>query len=445
MILGHPVAACARPGLNRPIDCAPAGSASRLWASPLETAFTIFVVTVPMIGTFSPVEAYLARQSFSLQSMPVTSESSFSSSTVAFSIVLSAYTMLALRQWPSVLRECTRNWPLLAFTAYALATSAWAAAPEISVNRGGRMAIVVLVAIYITQRYAAEDLAKLLTMSFLVSAGASALIVAVAPDLGTSGLVGQSGAWRGALTHRNGLRGMAAIGLIISVGSHHIRSSPLGAIAAALLLLLLIMSRSATAIVETIGAACSALYLGRLVRAQQDVERLFLAAVGLLLIGICGLGLYFGDELTALIGRDTSFTGRTVVWNAVQIAIDQKPMWGYGHGFWISASPALSEVMNYLRWASPEAHNTWLDIRLQLGAVGLGLAVGLWSLAALISARAVLVYRQYDAVVWTVLLVAIFLRSFSETELVDPGITGMFWFSLAYAGLLRSLPSHRLR
>ena len=62
--------------------------------------------------------------------------------------------------------------------------------------------------------------------------------------------------------------------------------------------------------------------------------------------------------LTALIGRDTSFTGRTVVWNAVQIAIDQKPMWGYGHGFWISASPALSEVMNYLRWASPEAHNT---------------------------------------------------------------------------------------
>jgi hypothetical protein len=48
-------------------------------------------------------------------------------------------------------------------------------------------------------------------------------------------------------------------------------------------------------------------------------------------------------------------------------------------------------------------------------------------------------------VVWTVLLVAIFLRSFSETELVDPGITGMFWFSLAYAGLLRSLPSHRLR
>jgi len=72
------------------------------------------------------------------------------------------------------------------------------------------------------------------------------------------------------------------------------------------------------------------------------------------------------------------------------------------------------------------------------------LAVGLWSLAALNSARAVVVYRRREAVVWTVLLVAIFLRAFSETELVDPGITGMFWFSLAYAGLSRSLSNRRL-
>ena len=124
----HPTAGCVKPDPAPPSDWAPADSASRLWASPIESAFTTLVVAVPMIGTFSPIEAYMARQSFSLQSMPVTSESSFSSSTVAFSIVLSAYTMLGLRQWPSVLRECVRNWPLLAFTAYALATSAWAAA-----------------------------------------------------------------------------------------------------------------------------------------------------------------------------------------------------------------------------------------------------------------------------------------------------------------------------
>jgi exopolysaccharide production protein ExoQ len=403
----------------------------------------MLVVVVPMIGTFSPVEAYLARQSFSLASMPVTVESSFSSSTVVFGVILSTYALLALRQWPSVLGECARNWPLLAFTAYTLATSAWAASPEISANRGGRMAIVVLVAIYMTQHYAAEDLARLLTTSFLVSACASVLMVAVAPDLGTSALAGQSGAWRGAMMHRNGLGGMAAIGLIVSMGSPHIRSSLLGLTTAALLLVLLIMSRSATATVETFGAGCSALYLGQFVRAEKETERLFLAAVGLLLIGICGWALYFGDDLTALIGRDASFTGRTVVWNAAQIAIDQKPLWGYGHGFWISASPALREVMNYLGWAPPEAHNTWLDICLQLGGVGLGLAVGLWSLAALYSARAVFIYRRYDAVIWIALLIAMFLRSFSETELVDPNVTGMFWFSLAYAGLSRSLSSHR--
>jgi O-antigen ligase len=447
MSRGADLAESAIEALNGPIESARAGrrAEASLSSTPLETVFTILVVTFPLIGTFFPLEGYLAAQSFAVQTAQASSESSLSSSTFVFGLLLVSYSWLSVVHWRVVLPGFMRNWPLLAFTLYTLASSTWAAAPGISLNRGGRMAIMVIVAVYLTQRYSTKDLVRLFTISFLISACLSVAVVALAPSLGMSALNGYSDAWRGALTHKNALGGAAAAGLVFSIYSSRIRANPRIALPTTMLLLfLLAMARSATASIAAIGTAVAAIYLMQLARVRRPIEKLFVAMIGLLLLAVGASGFYFADDLLALVGRDASFTGRASVWAAVQIAIDQRPIWGYGHGFWVSSSPMLSEIVNYLNWGVPEAHNTWLDIRLQLGAVGLAIAIGLWLVAGTNAALSLLFTKEGEALLWAALLVAIFLRGFSETLFVDPGIGGMFWFSLGYAGLARLAGRDRL-
>ena len=405
----------------------------------METLFTTIVVVGPLIGTFFPLEVYFGPQSFSLQSVHAASDSTFTSTTVVTGVTLAAYLLLSVIRWSVVSPGLARNWPLFAFTLLALASAAWAAAPGISFNRGVRLADMVLIAVYLIQRYSAKELVKLLTVSFLIFAFLSVAVVALAPGLGLNGLNGYFGAWRGATTHKNSLGAAATIGLIVSAYSFRFRANPIIALPSALiLLLLLVMAQSATAAIAMIGATLAAIYLSQLMRARRPIEKLFFAVIGVLLLVFGAAAFAWADELLALVGRDASFTGRANVWAVVQVAIEQKPIWGYGHGFWQSASPMLSEIITSLNWGVPQAHNMWLDIRLQLGAVGLAAAIGLWLIAGKNAVLSLLFSRNNESVLWSVLLIAIFLRAFSETELVDPAINGMFWFSLGYAGLAKA-------
>jgi O-antigen ligase len=76
---------------------------------------------------------------------------------------------------------------------------------------------------------------------------------------------------------------------------------------------------------------------------------------------------------TSMLGRDSTLTGRTEVWAAVLPAMKRQPMFGYGFGsFWTDARRELYDI--------PTAHNGYLDILLELGAVGLALFIA-WLLS----------------------------------------------------------------
>ena len=67
---------------------------------------------------------------------------------------------------------------------------------------------------------------------------------------------------------------------------------------------------------------------------------------------------------SALLGRNSTLTGRTDVWAAVLPTMKRQPLLGYGFGsFWTDARRILYDI--------PTAHNGYLDILLELGAVGL--------------------------------------------------------------------------
>jgi hypothetical protein len=84
--------------LNGPIESARAGQRAEasLSSTPAETVFTILVITFPFVGTFFPLEGYLAAQSFAVQTAQASSESSLSSSTFVFGLLLVCYSWLSV-------------------------------------------------------------------------------------------------------------------------------------------------------------------------------------------------------------------------------------------------------------------------------------------------------------------------------------------------------------
>ena len=81
-----------------------------------------------------------------------------------------------------------------------------------------------------------------------------------------------------------------------------------------------------------------------------------------------------------LLGKAPTLTGRTDIWRALAEPIAQRPWFGWGYqAFWTDTSltspvDRVESIMEGFR--PPDAHSTPIDIRLQLGLVGL-ILVGL--------------------------------------------------------------------
>jgi O-antigen ligase len=71
---------------------------------------------------------------------------------------------------------------------------------------------------------------------------------------------------------------------------------------------------------------------------------------------------------------DSTFTGRTVIWDFVQHEIDRSPLVGWGYqSFWlVPDSPAVTDAPGWVK-LMPNAHNGYYDTTLEMGHIGLTL------------------------------------------------------------------------
>ena len=136
----------------------------------------------------------------------------------------------------------------------------------------------------------------------------------------------------------------------------------------ALALLLIIMSQSGTALVTSalIAAALLITNVGR-----GDIRH-FIPALALLfalaIIGVTG-GAAFWTDLLAMLGRDPTLTGRTVLWEHVLHSAQERFLLGYGYGaYWFGIyGPGSAFVEG---WGIDSAHNGWIEITLDVGIFG---------------------------------------------------------------------------
>ena len=411
-------------------------------AAAVERAAAVLILATVVFGTFFPPESYFAARSFALDATSPAAEKGPYYGRLGYAAVLGWFALLALRMPQVFLDGPRRGWLPLLFGMVALASAFWAPDMMGSANRSLRLVILIVFALYLVARFSDREIVALLAAALGVAVAASVFAVIALPQYGLSALAGYDGAWNGALAHKNTLGALMSTGAVVA--GFAFATGATGRVSAVVLVMacvaLTLLSRSATALIALVVAVPIGLGFAWIATLRRGEDRLVASAICIVLGAALAYGLSEETEsVLALIGRSESFTGRDLIWSAVWSAIQERPWLGYGHTFWSYDSPLRATLWQQLGWAPPHAHNLALDLWLQLGFVGLAAAgaivtVSLWRGAGLLYGRI-----TPFGLLWLVLLLQMLVRGVTETTLVEPGVTGVFWLTLIHAALMRQV------
>jgi O-antigen ligase len=261
---------------------------------------------------------------------------------------------------------------LLPYVAFAGASVLWAFRPEFSLIRFLQQAMV-LVSIIMPAMLAARtvDMMRGLFLCFALGAILNILFIFDNP---VSLVNKESGGFPGYMGGKNYLGEFSTVALLLAV---HEAFYPglrraFGAIIVVIATCLLFMANSKTAI----GLAFFVPLLAGLTLIVRKLTRISPAII-LLSIPLCYLVLssvsgFTMNRLSYMLYGDSSFTGRTVIWNFADYEIAHKPFAGWGYqSFWLVGSDAVSvvEAPGFVK-SMPNAHNGYKDTLLEMGYIG---------------------------------------------------------------------------
>ncbi len=266
---------------------------------------------------------------------------------------------------------------LLAYLALAFLSMSWALAPDISLRRAFQQILIVLVFTGLTMFV--RDKVRVLNAVFLVFAIAILLNTLLFPVIPTGPL-----GYAGIHAQKNTLGAIAALCLIFSISyflsagaSYKIFTAGIGLLSAGLL----VVSQSKTSLGLAIICpllAAGIVVLSRMFRTSFIIAMAVIAAIGVLMFLVIVEVLQLSTEdISLLLFNDTTFTGRTIIWNYVLNFFDQKPWLGWGYqSFWAIGTDAPNLKADNFISGLNQSHNGYLDILLETGIVGFVVVLG---------------------------------------------------------------------
>lgn len=137
------------------------------------------------------------------------------------------------------------------------------------------------------------------------------------------------------------------------------------------------------------------------------------------------------SEIPALFGKDTSLTGRDVIWIYIWNEILKRPLLGYGYGtYWIMGTHIIDLFSSFVGWRVNEAHNGFLEIALQLGIVGFAIFILTYFLF-------IIKALKQENILAIIVILAITLVNFSESFIFTPRDPSTLLFILFYFNLVK--------
>ena len=334
------------------------------------------------------------------------------------------------------------------FVAWCALTCAWSVDPLLSAQYWVLQVSLTLVAIAVAVALDLRSLVESLILSFQWIVGSSFVLEAAVAIMGRGplapptmwgrGLLPASSYWVDGLLFKGGpIQGfpgnrnpLAFVALLLAVclilRYMQTRNAPastlawLGACGAVLAL-----TQSAT--VSLSAGACLVVIVGLVIQRRVPV-RMRLRVVGVfagigVAVAICA---FFARHWIAdSFGRSPDMSGRSVIWHAVVPLIGENPIggWGWFIGWPTQIEPFASLVIRPDGTPTNQAHNVYVEAALTTGIVGALIITGaiLWTLYRVVRVAVVHIDDNLWDVIPAVLMIAMFIQSFTESRLLFEG------------------------
>jgi len=286
---------------------------------------------------------------------------------------------LALINYPPNLKLDVTSVATLLIVALALASTLWSESPESSLKRAGALAGSWIVGLYLARTVTPRSMFGYLQVVSIIAIFASVILVALLPNLS----IGQENSyteisygWNGSFPQKNWLGRSSA--LFMSIWTISLVSNQRRAFGKLCLVVtsfvLILKSESATALILGLALLATIGFVLAL-RADKSIALIATLITTCILIVMVAAFLRQPATFYGILGRSPTLTGRSTLWAAVDVAIQQRVWLGYGYGgFWLGEGGPQEQVWSSLWGYRPlAAHNGYKEIRLDLGVIGLAL------------------------------------------------------------------------
>ena len=274
------------------------------------------------------------------------------------------------------------NWPILLFFSYCGLSVLWSDYPDVAFKRWTKaLGDIVMVFLVLSEAEPLAALKRLLAWTGFLLIPLSILFIKYYPDLGRGyNRWTWTPYYTGVSFGKNGLGyvcfvfGLAALWRLLD----GLRRTERSSLRRLVLVQGTVLAMTSWLFWKADSATSLACFLlgGSLIAATSlCAARRPLTVHVLVGAGIClllsGLLIDTGTSMVEAMGRDTSFTGRTGLWDhLLRIADDSWIGAGY-ESFWLGER--VENLWRTYWWHPNQAHNGYLEIYLNLGSIGLGL------------------------------------------------------------------------
>ena len=318
-------------------------------------------------------------------------------STAANLLFILPWALIAVRNPHAALGGLRAYWPVLALPVFAVLSAAWSDYPGSSLRGGGQYLATAIIGVL------AGTCIKPRTMlwSLLSALG---FVTAIGVVGGVSTHWGDVVTLVGLFGSKNYF-GLSVALLLLTAMALALKKSQLDllrgiALAIAMLgPLFLVQSRSIGALVCSVAAAavaCLCVFIARFApHVRAAIVVLIAPLIGVLLI----VWSYLGDtsEVLNSLGKDATLSGRTWLWEWANLAIVERPILGFGYqAFWQPGNWGAEEIWFHDQHTDKTGyhfHNTFLQVAVDLGYVGLFVLLATIVAICARIARCVIFYR----------------------------------------------------
>jgi exopolysaccharide production protein ExoQ len=276
------------------------------------------------------------------------------------------------------LKAIFSSWIPWIYVLFAAISVAWSQYPDWTLRASIQLAFSTGIFLVMVRALPAR--------SFL-TAWLSAILLAEAASLATPTMAWNTGglAMIGIFTSKNSFATTQA--LLIQVGvwvllDHGQRTlmralALIGAVGGAILI---VAALSVGANVAVSGALACSLLAFNLRHFPSRSRVVILCAGGLLIVILCSFLIVFGDELfqegLRLTGKSADLSRRTELWDVARKMMQEYPIGGVGYqAFWQHGNPYAEDLWSRINAGALGFHNLWYQSGVDLGYIGLGLAL----------------------------------------------------------------------